>query len=385
VRRKQLPVYSPVSAGSLAAGALALLGDGARARARVAELVRAEYAPRDVTLTGSGTTALTLALLAVRRRAERAGRAPVVALPAYACFDLATAAVGADVRVTFYDLDPRTLGPSWDSLARVLADEPAAVVVAHLYGVPVDARRVRALAAEAGAVVIDDAAQGVGATLGGRPLGVEGALGVLSFGRGKGRTGGGGGALLANDAEGAELLGLVRHEVPAAARGVGPWAKLTAQWLLGRPSLYWIPAGIPALGLGETPYHPPGGVTGMPATVAAALEANWRESASEAAERRRLADRWRADARLASWHLPVSEAADAVPGWLRLPVLVPPGERGIEAAAALGGGAMPAYPRSLPTLEPLARRALRTESWSGADDLVSRLLTLPCHRHVRFY
>ena len=181
--RKQLPVYSPVTVGSVAAAFIASATGGERARKRVLELVCAEYGPRDVLLLDSGTSALTLALRAARRGAEAAGRVPLVALPAYGCFDLATAAVGADVRIVLYDLDPATLGPDWPSLERALAHRPAAVVAAHLHGVPVDVAHVARLAAEVDAVVIDDAAQGVGASIAGRPLGSFGSLGILSFGR----------------------------------------------------------------------------------------------------------------------------------------------------------------------------------------------------------
>ena len=58
-------------------------------------------------------------------------------------------------------------------------------------------RLLRALAAMGGdADAAEDAAQEAGATLHGRRLGSFGDLSVLSFGRGKGVTGGGGGALL---------------------------------------------------------------------------------------------------------------------------------------------------------------------------------------------
>jgi hypothetical protein len=49
---------------------------------------------------------------------------------------------------------------------------------------------VKRLAAQAGAVVVEDAAQAAGGTLHNRPVGTQGSLAVLSFGRGKGLTGG---------------------------------------------------------------------------------------------------------------------------------------------------------------------------------------------------
>jgi dTDP-4-amino-4,6-dideoxygalactose transaminase len=374
------PVHSPVALGAVLAGAGGALGGAAAAQARVRGLVLAEYGARAVLPVGSGTAALTLALLAARRRAEAAGRAPLAALPAYGCFDLATAAAGAGVEAIFYDVNPGTLGPDWASLASALAQGPAAVVAAHFYGVPVDVPRVVALADAAGALVIDDAAQGLGAVVGGRPAGALGHLGVLSFGRGKGRTGGGGGALLALDDAGAALLESVRDAVGAAGRGTGSLARLAAQWALGRPPLYRIPASIPQLGLGETRYHDPVPVTAMPAACAAALAAGWQRSREEVAVRRRVAAAWRASRATHGWQFPESDASASERGELRLAALVP--EKGPAVVARLGLGAASAYPCILPVLPVFAGRAGSEGDWPGASRLVQHLITLPCHRYA---
>ncbi len=92
--------------------------------------------------------------------------------------------------------------------------ESMAVVLVHQYGIPVDLDRARALCDAHGAVVIEDAAQGAGAWWRHRRLGARGDLGILSFGRGKGMTAGGGGALLATGTAG---QGTARR-VPSACR-----------------------------------------------------------------------------------------------------------------------------------------------------------------------
>ncbi|HEX8361985.1 MAG TPA: DegT/DnrJ/EryC1/StrS family aminotransferase, partial [Longimicrobium sp.] len=181
--RHQLAAYSPLTAG--AAGAA--LWDAARhpdPRTALARRLRERFGARHVALCASGTHALQCAL-------ARAGGAPV-ALPAYACYDLATAAVGAGVCVALYDVDPASLAPDPASLERVLAAGARLVVVAPLYGIPVDWPALERLATVYGARLIEDAAQGHGASLGGRALGSLGEMSVLSFGRGKGWTGGGG-------------------------------------------------------------------------------------------------------------------------------------------------------------------------------------------------
>ena len=191
--RQQLPVRSPLGSKAIRSGLWAASGTAAAsiARAMVSLALRERFGVDRVVLTDSGTSALTLAI-----RGLDSGAGRPVAIPAYGCFDLATAVLGAGASFVLYDSDPATLGPDLDSLAKALSMGADRVVVAHLYGVPVDLLAVRALADSFGATIIEDAAQGAGASLDGMPLGSFGAAGVLSFGRGKGVTGGSGGALL---------------------------------------------------------------------------------------------------------------------------------------------------------------------------------------------
>ncbi|HEV2146488.1 MAG TPA: DegT/DnrJ/EryC1/StrS family aminotransferase, partial [Longimicrobiaceae bacterium] len=140
--RHQLAVYSPVSlrAGGRAAGdALPFRADPRRLL--LEELLR-DFAADAGTLCGSGTQALQRALEEARRMR---GDAPV-ALPAFTCYDVASAAVGAGVRAALYDVDPATLAPDLDSLERVLSAGAGAVVAGPLYGVPLPWEELRALA-----------------------------------------------------------------------------------------------------------------------------------------------------------------------------------------------------------------------------------------------
>ncbi len=159
---------------------------------QLSTLLRRRYHSDHVVLCDSGTSALILAL----RVASDGAPKPLVALPAYGCYDLATAAIAVGADVVLFDLDPETLAPDPVSFARALQRGPCAVVVAYLYGIPFDAAALSRQAAEVGAILIEDAAQGFGASVADTPCGGIGPLSVLSFGRGKGVTGGGGGALL---------------------------------------------------------------------------------------------------------------------------------------------------------------------------------------------
>ncbi len=97
------------------AGALQRSEVERRIKEAVLSWIRASFHPQHAVLTDSGTTALTLAI----RAAQRIRPGPV-SLPAYCCYDLATAADGAGADVLLYDLDPLTLGPDWSSFERTL-------------------------------------------------------------------------------------------------------------------------------------------------------------------------------------------------------------------------------------------------------------------------
>ena len=223
------------------------------------------------------------------RCARRTRAGGVVALPAYACVDIGAAAIHAQLRVRLYDVDPDTLSADLDSVARVLdAGADTIVVVAPLRlsgGCPRNQPRLRPTH---GARVIEDAAQGAWGSLLGTRLGSFGPLSVLSFGRGKGMTGGGGGALLAIGDSGADAS--PRAKIAPPASSLRTLVVSTAQWALGRPALYALPSAIPALHLGETIYHPAHDPRAITAASASLVRASLARADADLAVRRRNAE-----------------------------------------------------------------------------------------------
>jgi dTDP-4-amino-4,6-dideoxygalactose transaminase len=281
--------------------------------------LRSQFAAAVVVLTDSGTSALALAIVAALKL--RPGAA--VALPAYSCYDLATAAVAADVPVVLYDVDPTSLGPDWRSLDRALqGGRVGAVVVAHLYGMPVDLTRAAAACASHGAVLIEDAAQGIGGTWNDAPLGSHGPLSVLSFGRGKGVTGGRGGALLARR-EGVRLLDGVHRALGPGGGAAAALTALTAQWVLARPSLYTWPSSLPFLHLGETVYREPHQPYSLATALAAVVLHSLERAETEAAVRRKRAEMLARAVELAGLGS-VQTPPGGAPGFLRYPILLGP-------------------------------------------------------------
>lgn len=370
--RRQLPVASPVELSSLAAALWPAVSGRTGAIRDVAAALREQYGTPRVALTDSGTSALIAALrIAV-------GEGGVVAYPGYACVDLAAAARLARVRVRLYDIDPHTLGPDLDSLAATIRRGVGAIVVAPLYGFPPDLPAVATLAAAAGIPVIEDAAQGAGGTLHGRQLGSFGALSVLSFGRGKGTTGGRGGALLGHEAAFDEAFTRAMATLGAPAHGWAELAATGAQWAFGRPSLYAVPAALPGLQLGEMVYHPAHPPCAMSAAAAALVRRALRAAPAEVAIRRRNA---------AALAIAADEGGDvdeirtipgAISGMLRFPVR-DAGTRPERPELGILRG----YPRTLheqPELQPCLEAG--EPETPGALELRRTLFTLPTHSHV---
>lgn len=341
--------------------------------ASLARTLREQLDARRVTFTDRGTSALVLAMRMT------AGAGGTVALPAYGCVDLTAAALRAGVKVRLYDLDPETLSPDLDSLAQTVRRGAGAIVVAHMYGYPADMYGVQQVADRYGVPVIEDAAQAAGATYHGRSLGSFGGLTVLSFGRGKGITGGQGGALVTRDERWLGAIESAGATLGIARAGWRDIASATVQWMLGRPELYAIPAAIPWLRLGEMVYRPVG-EPGVMSVGAAALVAHSLVACGREVETRR--DRARETEALASGApglFPTRPLPGAQPGYLRLAVREIAG-RG--PAPTLG--IMRGYPRTLAEqteLGPCLHAGER--DGAGAITLRRTLLTLPTHGALR--
>jgi perosamine synthetase len=375
--RRQLPVRSPLTAGAVAGAVLDVARPGSDPKKELCALLRDRYGAGQVTLYGSGTQALAAVLRAAAPEGESS---PTVALPGFACYDVATAAIAADCRIRLYDLDPNTLAPDWDSVRRALEAGARILVLAPLYGYPFDWSPAEALAREHGAALVEDAAQAAGGEWEGTSLGSFGSRTVLSFGRGKGWTGGHGGALL-------ERGGAVGERVtgPPASGNARALAVALALLLVGRPSLYGLPHALPWLYLGETRFREPSPERGMPA-MAAALALRSEPLLHLEVERRRE------NARVlgaALEHLygveTIRYPAGATPGFLRLPVRCRrirqslPGSRALSRAGVEAG-----YPTTLAALEPVRSRleGSRSTAIRGSEALVRELITFPTHGAV---
>ncbi len=370
IGRRQPPVHSPIRPRALVRAVGVAAGAGDRAHPDVAMTLAGRFGAAAVALTDSGTSALVLAMRLT------AGAGGTVALPAYGCIDLTAASVFAGVRVRLYDVDPATLSPDLESVARTVSRGVDAIVVVHFFGYPADVPGVMRLATEAGVSVIEDAAQGASGTLDGTRLGGLAPLSILSFGRGKGITGGRGGALLLRDTALAERATELRLGDPP--RGWRDAAVATAQWLLGRPSLYSLPARLPMLRLGEMVYHPAHEPASLSRAAAVLVRDALAHADAEASLRRRNVGAMMVGAERSSGIDPIRVIAGGKSGYLRAAVRNGDG-RPIEPRLGMASG----YPLTLMEQAELrAQLCVDEREHPGAHELRRTLVTLPTHRFL---
>ncbi|MFH1582017.1 MAG: DegT/DnrJ/EryC1/StrS family aminotransferase [Pseudomonadota bacterium] len=131
----------------------------------------------------SGTDALLISLMA----ADIGHQAGVITTP-YTFFATAGSIVRAGARPVFVDIDPDTYNISPECIDRVIADmseeERAglkAIMPVHLYGQCADMQRILKIAEKYNLIVIEDAAQAIGAEHNGMRAGAMGDFGCFSF------------------------------------------------------------------------------------------------------------------------------------------------------------------------------------------------------------
>ena len=118
-------------------------------------------------------------------------------------------AVGATARFADIDLDTFTVRP--DSVDALVNSRTRAVMPVHLYGHPADMTAISAIAARHGLAIVEDAAQALGGSHAGRPVGGFG-VGSFSFYATKNITTGEGGMLTTDDDSIATSLRLFRNQ-----------------------------------------------------------------------------------------------------------------------------------------------------------------------------
>jgi perosamine synthetase len=134
-----------------------------------------------------------------------------VIMPTFTIVSCAAAVVRAGAIPVLIDADPVTWNIVVDDIEARITPQTRAIMVAHMYGLPVDMDPILALAKARGLKVIEDAAEMHGQTYKGRPCGSLGDLSTFSFYPNKHITTGEGGMIVTDDQALAERCRSLRN------------------------------------------------------------------------------------------------------------------------------------------------------------------------------
>ncbi|PYX10829.1 MAG: transcriptional regulator [Acidobacteria bacterium] len=154
----------------------------------------------------SGSDALLACLMA-----EGIGPGDEVVTTPYSFFATAGAIARLGATPVFVDIDPATYNIDASQIRSRITDKTRAIIPVHLYGQMADMDAVMRVADQHGLVVIEDAAQAIGAEYKGRRAGSIGHYGCLSFFPSKNLgAAGDAGMVVTNEAQRAEKLRCLR-------------------------------------------------------------------------------------------------------------------------------------------------------------------------------
>ena len=167
----------------------------------IASYVGTEYA---VTFN-SGTSALHAALLV-----HGVQRGDEVIVPSFTFIATANAPLFVGAKPVFADMEEETFGLDPDDVKEKITKKTKAIIPIHYGGCPCKIRELKEIAEDYGLILIEDAAESLGARIGNKKVGTFGDSAMLSFCQNKIITTGEGGAIVTGSRELYEKLKLLR-------------------------------------------------------------------------------------------------------------------------------------------------------------------------------
>jgi len=375
IQRTLPPAAAPVSLRSLFHGLKTLLLGKNETGKRLEEL-KAYFNVKHTFFVSSGKVGLYVILTALKSLSI--GKRQVV-IPAYTCFSVPSAVVKAGLEVALCDINPETFDFDYGGLDSVLNEKTLCVVPNHLFGIPADMDRIREICARKKIFIVEDAAQAMGGTYRGRKLGTLGDVGFFSLGRGKNITCGGGGIVVTDSDDIAEAVSKEHRKLdsPCFFEDVKDLWTLLLMTVFLHPSLYWLPAGIPFLELGQTSFHEDFPVRRLSRMKVAVLK-DWKDQLERLnRQRSRVTASWITRLGLQG------ERMSSAP-CLRMPVLADSTscrEKFYSASSKRGLGVSSLYPSPINEITQL-RGKWNGKAFVSAKRVSERLLTLPTHTFV---
>ena len=155
----------------------------------------------------NGTIALHLTLLAFE-----IGLGDEVIVPDFTYIATANAVLHANAKPVLVDVDSHTWNITVENIKEAITNKTKAIIVTDIYGTPPDMNAIMALAEKNNLIVIEDAAESLGATYRGKKAGNLAHAAILSFFGNKTITTGEGGMLLTNDHDLAKKALMIKNQ-----------------------------------------------------------------------------------------------------------------------------------------------------------------------------
>ena len=142
----------------------------------------------------NGTAALDIAVQALNLEPG-----DEVIMPTFTIISCINQMIRSGIKPVLVDSDPATWNMDVEKVARKITPRTRAIMVVHIYGLPVDMDPLLDLASRHGLRIIEDAAEMLGQTYKGRPCGSFGDISIFSFYPNKHVTTGEGGMVVMDD------------------------------------------------------------------------------------------------------------------------------------------------------------------------------------------
>jgi len=375
IRRTIPPAAAPVPLGSLLYG-LAGLFRGKDYIRNLKDEISEYFGVKHVFLVSSGKAALAVILSALK--GLKPDRKHVL-IPAYTCFSVPSAIVKTGLKVSLCDINPLTFDFNYIMFEKFADEDILCVVPDHLFGIPSDMDRIKTICMDKGIFVVEDAAQAMGGEYHGSKLGTIGDVGFFSLGRGKNITCGSGGIIVTDSGVIAaaiekEIGGL---ETPGIIETIKEFLIVLVISLFIHPYLYWLPAGLPFLKLGETVFYrdfPVKKLSGMKA----GLLRGWQKRLNESNQTRRRNTAYFYEMLRSRVRLSNGESVSC----LRLPVMLDDTEtkeKFFSGPEMRGLGISRMYPCAVNEIEEI-RDQFDGMAFPAAKKVAEMLLTIPTHQ-----
>lgn len=154
----------------------------------------------------NGTAALEVALQALG-----VGKGDEVIMPAFTIISCAMAVTKLGAIPVLIDSDIYTWNMNVDEIEAKITNRTKAIMIVHLYGLPVEVDQVLKLATKYNLKIVEDAAEMHGQTYNGKPCGSFGDISTFSFYPNKHITTGEGGMVVTDDEKLAERCRMLRN------------------------------------------------------------------------------------------------------------------------------------------------------------------------------